>query len=366
MSVPLRPVSTVVCLFALAVISGCERSAPLEWESSQLVQDLASDELRDELNVILKENSGSVADPLLVSNSKAGFDFSLHLKHGQAVYMKRCVQCHGVTGDGNGPAAEHLYPRPRDYTKAIFKFTSTPYGSRPRKDDLIRTVRRGVVGTSMPAFDRISDKDVDAVVDYVMVLAQRGELEFQLAMEADASEELDPDYVEEYIDDVINGWTEAQAELTHPLTPQPVLTEELAQQGRQAFLTKGCSKCHGEDGRGHTKDNIGKDSWGHATRAADLTSGMLRGGQTPIDVYRRILNGINGTPMPGFGRALQDEPETIWQLVAYVLQVSNRRRFSDVTGDTIPAGLIKPYETAANIAAAGGGDSDDADESVTE
>ncbi len=362
MSVSARHASIVVCVLALAGATGCERSAPLEWESSQEVTDLPSDELRDELNAILKEHSGNVAEPQLVSHRPDDIAFSLHLKHGQAVYMKRCVQCHGVTGDGNGPAAVHLYPRPRDYTRAIFKFTSTPYGSRPRRQDLIDTVRRGVVGTSMPAFDRISDKDVEAVVDYVLVLSQRGELEFQLAMEADASEELGPEYVEEYVDDVIRVWTEAESELTHPLSPQPVLTEELAKLGREAFLSKGCSKCHGEDGRGHTKDNIGRDSWGHATRAADLTSGMLRGGQEPIDVYRRIMNGINGTPMPGFSRALQDEPETIWNLVAYVLEVSNRRRF----GDSIPAGLIKAYETDANLEAAGAADADTADESDTE
>ena len=80
--------------------------------------------------------------------------------------------------------------------------------------------------------------------------------------------------------------------------------------------------------------------WGFSTRAADLTSGMLHGGQEPIDIYRRIMNGINGTPMPGFKSALEAEPETIWNLVAYVLHVSNRRR----EGTTIPAGLMKPYE----------------------
>ena len=73
---------------------------------------------------------------------------------------------------------------------------------------------------------------------------------------------------------------------------------------------------------------------------------MLHGGQEPIDIYRRILNGINGTPMPGFKSALQNEPETIWNLVSYVLEISNRRRF----GEKIPAGLMKPYDTKANMA----------------
>ena len=70
---------------------------------------------------------------------------------------------------------------------------------------------------------------------------------------------------------------------------------------------------------------------------------MLHGGQDPIDIYRRIMNGINGSPMPGFKSALESEPETIWNLVGYVLSVSNRRR----EGTAVPAGLMKPYAEPA-------------------
>ena len=195
----------------------------------------------------------------------------------------------------------------------------------------------------MPSFRLLPKKDIEAVVDYVLVLAQRGELEYQLASEAEASEELIDEDIPDYVQDVGNHWKEAAASLTQPLTPQPQLTPERVALGREAFLTKGCSKCHGEDGRGHTKDNIGKDSWGYSTRAADLTSGMLHGGQDPIDIYRRIMNGINGSPMPGFKSALESEPETIWNLVGYVLSVSNRRR----EGTAVPAGLMKPYAEPA-------------------
>lgn len=331
----------------LTAVSGCQRSEPVQWQSSAQVQDL-SPELGDELRKILAEHSGTFLLPKLVTESKPAFEDELHLKHGQAVYMKRCVQCHGASGDGNGPVAVHMYPRPRDYTRGIFKFTSTPFGARPRREDLLATLHRGVVGTSMPSFRLLAKKDLEAVVDYVIVLSQRGELEFQLANEADASEELDPEYVTEYVDDVGTSWKEAAASLTQPLTLQPELTMESVALGEKAFLSKGCSKCHGNDGRGHTKDNVGanlKDLWGFPTRAADLTSGMLHGGQEPIDIYRRILNGINGTPMPGFKSALEAEPETIWNLVSYVLHVSNRRREENSGGEApvIPAGLLNPY-----------------------
>lgn len=343
-----RCVRSWILLIPVVTLVGCERAEPLQWEASQLVRELP-ETLSESVQKVVNDKAGVAARPQFVSVGTPDFDTSLHLKHGQAVYMKRCVQCHGVSGNGNGPVADSLYPRPRDYTRGIFKFTSTPYGGKPRREDLLYTLRRGITGTSMPAFNLLPKKDLEAVVDYVIVLSQRGELEYQLGMEAQAAEELDEELIPEFVEDVSRRWNEAESTLTQPLSPQPELTAERVALGREAFLTKGCSKCHGEDGRGHTKDNIGNDSWGHPTRAADLTSGMLHGGQEPIDIYRRILNGINGSPMPGFRSALQNEPDTIWNLVSYVLHVSGRRR----AGEAIPAGLIKPYTpTSADAAPA--------------
>lgn len=331
-------------LLMLSALTGCQRSEPAQWEASAQVQKLEPTELGTQVSAAVQKYAGTVLAPKMLSDAeqkseRKQFERELHLKHGQQVYMQRCVQCHGVSGDGNGPVANSMYPRPRDYRLGIFKFTSTPYGSRPRREDLVATLDRGIIGTSMPSFRLLPKKDIATVVDYVILLSQRGELEYQLANEAEASEELFDEDVPDYVDIVSNNWKTAAVSLTQPLTPQPELTLERVALGREAFLSKGCSKCHGEDGRGHTKDNIGKDSWGHSTRAADLTSGMLHGGQEPIDIYRRIMNGINGTPMPGFKSSLESEPETIWNLVSYVLSVSNRRR----EGTNVPAGLMKPY-----------------------
>ncbi len=332
-------------LLILLAATGCQRAEPVQWQSSEQVQKL-SPELATQVAISVQKYSGTVLLPKLLTDpapksDQLAFARELHLKHGQEVYMKRCVQCHGVSGDGNGPVATSLYPRPRDYRRGIFKFTTTGYGNRPRREDLVATLYRGITGTSMPSFRLLPKKDIQAVVDYVLVLSQRGELEFQLASEAEAAEELVEEDLPDTVEFVGDNWKTAAVSLTQPLTPQPELTLEMVALGREAFLKPeiGCNKCHGDDGRGHTKDNIGKDAWGHATRAADLTSGMLHGGQEPIDIYRRILNGINGTPMPAFKNTLQDQPETIWNLVSYVLSVSNRRR----EGTSVSAGLIKPY-----------------------
>ncbi len=263
------------------------------------------------------------------------------LKLGQEVYQRRCVQCHGVSGDGNGPQAKYLYPRPRDYRRGIYKFTSTPYGSKPRREDLYRTIHDGVIGTSTPSFSLLPENEKQAVIDYVLMLTHRGELEYELYAEADASDELDSEYIPGLVQNVMRKWKQARSQEVLPLTSQPEFTVEHVKRGQAAFVSKGCVKCHGEDGRGQTKENIGKDSWGNPTRAADLTSGMLHGGSEPLDIYRRIVSGINGTPMPGFKNALVSEPETIWDLVAFVLYVSNRRRAGEVPspGERTLAGL---------------------------
>ncbi len=323
--------------------AGCQRQDDPEFESSEHVKQLSA-EIQEKLKVELADRSGTFVHPKLI-----GADNHENLVLGKEVYQERCAQCHGDTGDGNGPAGKFMYPRPRDYRKGLFKFTSTPYGARPLRDDLIRTVKVGIRGTSMPDFKLLPQHEIEAVVDYVLTLARRGEYEEELAALAEAEEALEPELIqEEAFPNVMRRWTTAENQQVNPLTPQPKFTEDHVALGKKAFLTLGCSKCHGEDGRGQMKDNVGKDAWGQVTRAADLTSGMLHGGQQPIDIYRRIYSGINGTPMPGFAASLQSQPDTIWHLVAYVKFISNRRREGEIP---LP-GAIKPYEEVIPPAAA--------------
>jgi mono/diheme cytochrome c family protein len=266
-----------------------------------------------------------------------------HLKRGAEIYSRYCVQCHGVNGDGSGIAASYLNPKPRNYQMGIFKFTSTTYGSKPLREDLLRTVRRGIRGTSMPAFPLLPPKDLEAVVDYVLALTHRGELESRLADAAEFDEQIDEAKVPEVLADILTKWDAARGQVVYPSTPMPTFKRENVDQGKQAFLTKGCAKCHGEDGRGMMASNVGTDAWGNPTKAADLTSGMLRGGTEPLDLYRHIDAGINGTPMPSFRDTLKQEPSTTWNLVAYVLQVADIRREGAMPDSGfLEDGLLKP------------------------
>jgi mono/diheme cytochrome c family protein len=142
---------------------------------------------------------------------------------------------------------------------------------------------------------------------------------------------------------VLNRWTLARGQVVYPMTPMPPFTTTLVEEGRKAFLTLACHQCHGEDGRGQMATNVGTDSWGNPTKAADLTSGMRRGGTEPLDLYRHIDAGINGTPMPSFHNSLQKEPERIWHLVGFVLQVADSRRLGTIPeAGLLENGILKP------------------------
>ena len=361
----------LVALCLLAAAGGCARQVDPAFVSSaaaQALPELHQQQIRDVLaehfgtpvnpQLMLPDPDSEEDDPALVEAADPDV-----LQHGAQVYNLRCAGCHGVTGDGNGPAAPHLQPKPRDYRNGVFKFTSTPYGAKPQRADLTRLIRSGAKGTSMPGFRFLPDEDLRAVVEYVIMLSYRGEVERQLAriaeLDYDADEEIDPFDFSDTLSGVHQSWEQAASQVVLPVTAQPRYNDESILLGRKAFLNKGCSKCHGDDGRGQTdwlshefiaaqealpedqRVKINYDAWGQPAPAADLTARMLHGGRRPIDIYRRVYTGINGTPMPAFEQALAQEPETMWNLVHYVLSIVEHREvpgIDQITADPLDTG----------------------------
>ena len=60
---------------------------------------------------------------------------------GKVIYDTNCVRCHGEKGDGEGPDAGNMYPKPRNFTTGLFKFkTSSFKEKRPLDRDIYNTV----------------------------------------------------------------------------------------------------------------------------------------------------------------------------------------------------------------------------------
>ena len=294
---------------------------------------------------------------------KPGYD-RLHLVFGRDVYARQCAGCHGTTGDGKGPAAVHLNPPPRDYRNGIFKFASTPRGSKPRRDDLRRIVIYGAKGTSMPAFRFLPEEEREAVIDYVQTLSARGELEINLIREATdelvEEDDFDPATVAGFVTDINASWARADEELVRPLTVNPAKTPETVRDGAVAFAEMYCVKCHNRDAAGSKSADVGVDTWGRIAFPANLAMGMLHGGRRPEDIYRRIYSGINGTPMPASkdpntvtGETAEERSERIWHLVHFITEVIENNGIPEAEQAAIDEVLQKRAAPAEPAAAAG-------------
>jgi DMSO reductase family type II enzyme heme b subunit len=209
---------------------------------------------------------------------------------GKQLYDKYCAQCHGETGDGKGPAAEHLLPKPRDFTTGKFKIRSTPNGALPTDDDLKNIIRRGMPYTSMPGWPQFTDPQLAEIAAHVKTFYEG-----------------------------FKNPEQAPKPIAFPAAP-PVAADAL-EKGKEIYGRLGCAGCHGELGRtdGATATML-KEDLGNPIRPADLTKAWtFRGGATREDIFRVLSTGLNGTPMPSYQEALKDDER--WHLTDYILSL---------------------------------------------
>ena len=377
-------------LAALAWVSGCGQ--PLAEFRTNLVyiEKFSTDEepgltaaQKQDLANVLAAAFGTPDDPVVVNVAGASVSDVLDIDRlqmaagavhmdaegrPQGLYREHCVHCHGITGDGAGPTAAFLNPYPRDFRKGVFKFKSTPGVSKPTDADLMRTLMEGIPGTAMPSFRLLPGDELDAVLEYVKYLSIRGEVERRLIQTGTLegpdflfSENLlavadeialvvgDAELVES--GEALGTWVAAASEATPiPQKPDDWDLAASVKHGRELFLGKaGCVKCHGETAIGDGE--LGNfDDWtdelepkkpervaAYVERGAleprnlvprNLRMGVYRGGRRPIDIYRRIYNGIGGAKMPAQSNNVMKEgdphdpkkmtQDEIWNLVDYV------------------------------------------------
>jgi mono/diheme cytochrome c family protein len=261
------------------------------------------------------------------------------LRDSAEMYRLQCLHCHGPEGGGDGPTADFLNPRPRDYRAGVFKFTAMKDKATPSRRDLFKILAHGVTGTAMPSFRRFSDAALHGLVDYVRLLSIRGMVERDLATTYRFDGALPAEYVIESYGDVWERWGEHEDKIVFFDGEVPMPTEESVARGKELFNDDGtgnCTSCHGETGHGDgyavftTDPETGllvldkQDDWGHDLLPRNIPQGIFRGGRRPIDIYRRIYSGINGTPMPALGESKKADgspllsQEDLWAIVHYV------------------------------------------------
>jgi len=219
---------------------------------------------------------------------------------GEPLYQWRCAVCHGESGAGDGIAAEHLYPRPRDFTLALFKYKTSPPQSLSRDEDLFATIKQGLPGSSMPGWHSLLS---DAQIHSLIPVIKKFDISAAWAPEEAADEDFDEDghYLKQnYV----------QVKQQEPVDGRIPFSKESAAKGKPVF-EKVCGECHGKRGRGNiTSGKRLEDDWGYRIWPRDLTKPWtwrateIKGSDnksrdaTIQQIYQRLSIGIPGTPMP--------------------------------------------------------------------
>ncbi|SMP39490.1 Cytochrome C oxidase, cbb3-type, subunit III [Neorhodopirellula lusitana] len=351
------------CLVALSILSGCApEPKPIAFEPNlvhamkyQIKEGMPMEQASEDAFWIVTEMFGTPEDPKLPAIVTEDEDLAQvvsvdNLKRasgrigesGRGLYQTHCVTCHGVTGNGRGELSSTMSPYPRDYRKGVFKFKSTDRGEKPTREDLAKLIKNGINGSRMVAIPNLTDEDVQALVDYVIYLSWRGELErsliddavYELDLESgdrvinpndrnSTDEELKETFddswelAEDFALEIGEAWMEApDAVVEVPEAPEGIIVtnsheefvqiansdqaDELAKSvARGAMLFKGkiasCSKCHGEKGLGDGQ-NTDYDDWTKEWTIGigikpenrdELVSLMARGALPPINAQPR-------------------------------------------------------------------------------
>jgi DMSO reductase family type II enzyme heme b subunit len=234
------------------------------------------------------------------------------IEAGKRVYFTKCVWCHGVDGAGDGPGADRLWPRPRNFNQGTFKIRHTASGELPLFDakkpvpgqnDLFETVTHGLPGSAMPSWEGIlTEEQRLQVLSFVTT---------QLVKDR------------KFTDQKSESQTILQMGDLKPIAP----TEESLKKGAELVVEKKCVECHGADGRGDGNAFNLKDDWGFSIQPANWHKCWnFRGSrQDPYNVkniFRTFSTGVNGTPMPSF--ADNTTVEERWHIANFVNSLCER------------------------------------------
>ena len=226
------------------------------------------------------------------------------LRAGKPLYVRECSACHGDRADGNSLAAAFLDPRPRDFTKRMFKLRTTASGQPPATQDVLKVIENGIPGSAMPAFTFLSADERRQLAAYVLEKADFLDGQEPVAIAAGAPA---------------------------PTTPASVA------HGKEIYAQQGCASCHGALGKGDGPSAaLLKDDDGRAIAVRDFTGGTFRGGGTREDLWYRFSTGMDGTPMPSFADSVKGTDG--WALVDYVKSLEVAQKPAATPSDPILAG----------------------------
>jgi len=250
------------------------------------------------------------------------------------LYDSYCTACHGANGGGDGRAARHQFPRPRDLRTEDFRLVSTS-NANPTVEDLEKVLKRGMPGTSMREFDDLSESQLQLLAEEVLRIRREGVRDWYIALLQAEDEEIDEQEVREVVDLRSLPGDLVSVPAIGPADPAAVA------RGSNVYVESGCQPCHGDDGTGASElalfDQQGVPAW-----PRDLVNEPFKGGHEPEPICLRILVGMPGSPHP----AINLTEEKCVDLVHYCGSLSrepkrtltNHQRYLKATGRPLASG----------------------------
>jgi mono/diheme cytochrome c family protein len=249
------------------------------------------------------------------------------LEEGRAAYTTYCAGCHGEQGDGNGPAAGFLSPRPRNFITAQFKFSSTRSGRLPTDEDLKRTIREGLRGSAMPPWPFLTEGTIDSLVSYIKT--------FSSEWDKPAAPRIplvnDPYRADEEQSEAIARGEAVYHGFAACWSCHPAYVSE---EKINDYLVQFGGSAREEFPESLYKVDMKINEAGEATYPPDFHREYVRSGANVDDLYRSIAAGVTGTAMPTWIDSIAlthsdgtviTEPDDLWALAYYVQDLIRHR-----------------------------------------
>ncbi|HVO52668.1 MAG TPA: c-type cytochrome [Thermoanaerobaculia bacterium] len=256
------------------------------------------------------------------------------LNRGHELFLTYCSACHGVDGDGKGPASIGLRPPPRNFTQGQFKFAAVASGQLPNDEDLLRIVQKGLHGSAMLPWNDVPERDILDIIQYIKTLSPKW-------AEKTPGEPIVPGpdpWGDARKAEAVTRGMKVYHGLAQCLSCHPAYESKETIQAASMELSKREATLRDDPYHSEQKDS----DYGTSLMPPDFTRDHVRSGEALTDIYRTIASGIGGTAMPTWKGALPDDD--IWAMAYYVRSLIDLKgtREADDRRDRLIAALAVP------------------------